>query len=197
MISLIEGIVTDKDPSKLRIVVRVGGIGFDLLVPAGTLERSPEIGKPIFLYTYLHVREDILQLYGFESRRARDLFVKLMSVSGFGPQKALGVLSVHAPEVFEEMIRTQDIERLTQIPGIGRKSAERLVLEMKDKVEEIPTEVPKLTRFGRAFQEAEEALVSLGFSRSEARGALRDFPDSKGNVEELVQFGLKVLARRK
>ncbi|MDD5747588.1 MAG: Holliday junction branch migration protein RuvA [Actinomycetota bacterium] len=199
MIGYIEGKVTAKDPKRLLLVVQIGGLGFEVLVPAGTLERAPDMGEDISLHTFLHVRDDLLQLFGFDSVRARDLFVKLMSISGFGPQKAIGALSVFSPEDFEEMIRNSDIERLTEIPGIGRKTAERMVLEMRDRIEE---PYPRAELSGTAFrvmEEAVEAMVALGFSSSEARGALREFKgDVRGvTVEEMIQFGLKFIGSGK
>jgi Holliday junction DNA helicase RuvA len=144
------------------------------------------------------VREDALQLYGFESRRARDLFIKLMSVSGFGAAKALSVLSIFPPDRFETVVKMGDADTLTMIPGVGRKGAERLLLEMKDKVEPSVEDVTGLPADGRfAFKEAAEALVQLGYSRLEAHDALKEFPFKAGEepaVEDLLQFALKRMA---
>lgn len=197
MISFIEGKVIEKNSR--RLVVIVGGLGLEIQAPAGTLDKAPEVGRMVSLHTYLHVREDVLQLYGFDSPRSRDLFTKLMSLSGFGPQKALAVLSVFSPEGFETVIRDEDADSLTRIPGVGKKSAERLILEMRDKIEEgVPFEIVGATPVRRrALEEATEALVALGFSRPEAHESLKGYPAGEGEakVEEMLQFALKQVGR--
>ncbi len=191
MISYLSGKVIEKAPEHL--VLLVGGMGLEVRAPAGTIDRAPEVGGDFALYTYLYVRDDALQLFGFDSPRARDLFTKLMSVSGFGSQKALAVLSVFSPEGFDAVIQRGDAEALTIIKGVGRKGAERLLLEMKDKVE--PSfEAAEMPPEGlQPVQEAAEALVQLGYSRGEAHEALKKFPfdGREPAVEELLQFALK------
>ena len=192
MIAFIRGTVAEKNPDGL--VVQVGGIGFEVRAPAGTIDRAPSVGREVSLFTYLLVRQDAMQLYGFDSSRARDLFVKLMSVSGFGSAKALQVLSVFSPEGFEEVIRDGDADRLTMIPGVGKKGAQRLLLEMRDRLELFPQELTGIPEFRRrAFDEATEALVQLGYTRHEALGVLRRYPfsEGEGTVEELLQWSLR------
>jgi Holliday junction DNA helicase RuvA len=193
MISYVSGELIEKDLD--RLVVLVSGIGLEVRAPAGTVDKAGEVGSKISLFTHLHVREDVLQLYGFDSRRARDLFVKLMSVSGFGAVKALGVLSIFTPEEFESAIMMGDSQRLTAIPGVGKKNAERLLLEMKDKFEPSAEEFTGVPADGRTmFKEAAEALVSLDFTRSEAAEMLKKYPFKEGqepSIEELLQFALK------
>jgi holliday junction DNA helicase RuvA len=196
MISYLKGRLIEKDPD--RLVVLVGGIGLEVRAPAGTIDRSPEPGSELELYTYLHVRQDVLQLYGFDSARARDLFLKLISVSGFGSQKALSVLSIFPPDRFENVIKMGDADALTLIPGVGRKGAERLLLEMKDKVEPSADDFKGMPADGRfTVQEAAEALVQLGYTRIEAYDALKEYPSSaeEATVEELLQYALKKMAR--
>lgn len=191
MISFLNGTVVEKGANHL--VVQVGGFGFEVRAPAGTIDRAPSAGSKASLFTYLHVREDALCLYGFDSPAARDLFVKLMSVSGFGAAKALGVLSVFSPEQFEGIVGREDADALTVIPGVGKKGAQRLVLEMKDKVG-LPEELAGVPEGQRApVAEAAEALVQLGYSRGEALDALRRFPVDAGEatVEDMLQFALK------
>jgi Holliday junction DNA helicase RuvA len=196
MISYIKGKLIEKTAE--HMVVLVGGIGLEVRAPAGTIDKAPEVGGDIALYTYLHVREDALQLYGFESPRARDLFTKLMTVSGFGSQKALAVLSVFSPEGFDAVVQRGDADTLTIIKGVGKKGAERLLLEMKDKVEPSVEDVAGLTGEGMGpFQEAAEALVQLGYTRFEAHEALKKYPfgGKEAAVEVLLQFALKNMNR--
>jgi holliday junction DNA helicase RuvA len=191
MISYLKGKVIEKGPNHL--VVLVGGFGLEVRAPAGTIEKAPSAGGDVALHTYLHVRDDALQLYGFDAPRGRDLFVKLMSVSGFGASKALAVLSVFSPDVFDEVVQNQDADRLTVIPGVGRKGAQRLLLEMKDKVEPGTPDAVGLPDDERlAFAEATEALLQLGYSRTEAFEALKKYPaGADRKVEEMLQFALK------
>jgi Holliday junction DNA helicase RuvA len=193
MIAYLKGKVIEKDPD--RLVVLVGGIGLEVRAPAGTIDRAPSAGGEVELHTCLHVRQDLLQLYGFDSPRARDLFMKLINVSGFGAQKALSVLSIFPPDRFEAVIRSGDADTLTLIPGVGKKSAERLLLEMKDKVEPSAEAIASLPADGKAlFEEAAEALVALGFTRLESNEMLKKYPFKSGEepgIEELLQFALR------
>ncbi len=197
MIAYLKGKILEKEPD--RLVVLVGGLGLEVRAPAGTIDRAPAAGGDVALHTYLLVRQDVLQLYGFDTPRARDLFVKLTSVSGFGAQKALSVLSIFPPDRFEAVIRSGDADTLTIIPGVGKKSAERLLLEMKDKVEPSAEDIVGLPADGKMlFEEAAEALVALGFTRLEASDMLKKYPFKSGEepgIEELLQFALKQRGR--
>lgn len=195
MITIIRGKVMERSAN--HVVVLVGGIGFEVRAPAGTIEKAPAPGGEVSLHTYLHVRQDVLQLYGFDSARGRDLFVRLLSMSGFGASKALAVLSVFSPDVFEEVIRSGDADRLTVIPGVGKKSAQRLLLEMRDKLELAPLDVSGLPeQRRRPFEEAAEALVQLGYTRSESYDALKKYPaGEEAGVQEMLQFALKNMDR--
>ncbi|HEY5530847.1 MAG TPA: Holliday junction branch migration protein RuvA [Candidatus Anoxymicrobiaceae bacterium] len=196
MISYLKGKLIEK--SAEHMVVLVGGIGLEVRAPAGTIDRAPETSADVSLYTYLYVREDALHLYGFDSPRARDLFTKLMSVSGFGSQKALAVLSVFSPEGFDAVVQRGDAEALTIIKGVGKKGAERLLLEMKDKIEPASEDLTALPVEARGpFQEAAEALVQLGYTRLEAHNALSKYSFASGDasIEELLQFALRNMDR--
>lgn len=196
MIAYLKGKLIEKGSDHL--VVLVGGIGLEVRAPAGTIDKAPEAGGDIALFTYLHVREDALQLYGFDSPRARELFNKLMTVSGFGSQKALAVLSVFSPEGFDAVVQRGDANALTIIKGVGKKGAERLLLEMRDKIEPSVAEVAGLPPEGRQpFGEASEALVQLGYTRLEAHEALKKYPFAgrEATVEDLLQFALKNMDR--
>jgi Holliday junction DNA helicase RuvA len=196
MISFIKGKLIEK--SAEHLVVLVGGLGLEVRAPAGTIDKAPELQQEVSLYTYLHVRDDALQLYGFESPRARDLFTKLMTVSGFGSAKALAVLSVFSPEGFDAVVQRGDADALTIIKGVGKKGAERLLLEMRDKIEPSVEDVGGLPPEGRQpFAEAAEALVQLGYTRAEAHQALKKYPfgGKEAPVEDLLQFALKNMNR--
>jgi Holliday junction DNA helicase RuvA len=175
-------------------VVLVGGLGLEVRAPVGTIDKAPGAGEEISLFTYLHVREDVLQLYGFDSAEARDLFMKLMSVTSVGPRLALSVLSVFSTAGFVKVVNQGDADALTIIPGVGKKSSQRLIIEMREKVGELPEEVISLSPERRLpLEEAMEALMQLGYSRQEAYSALRDYPFEEGvpTAEEMLQFALK------
>jgi Holliday junction DNA helicase RuvA len=192
MISYLTGKVMEKKPDGL--VVLVGGLGLEVHAPAGTIDKAPEAGEKVSLYTYLHVRQDVLQLYGFDSPEARDLFIELMSVTNVGPRLALSVLSVFSPAGFIKVVGDGDADALTIIPGVGKKSSQRLILEMREKVGKPLEEVITLTpERRRPFEEATEALMQLGYSRQEAYQALKNYPfeEEKPRVEDMLQFALK------
>lgn len=196
MISYLTGKVLERKPDGL--VVLIGGLGLDVHAPAGTIDKAPEAGEAISLYTYLHVRQDVLQLYGFDSSEARDLFVKLMSVTNVGPRLALSVLSIFSPAGFIKVVNEGDADALTIIPGVGKKSSQRLILEMREKVGMLPDEGISLTpERRRPFEEAMEALMQLGYSRQEAYHALKKYPfeEEEPRVEDMLQFALKSVDR--
>jgi Holliday junction DNA helicase RuvA len=196
VISYLTGKVLERNPDGL--VVLVGGLGLDVRAPAGTIDKAPEAGEAISLYTYLHVRQDVLQLYGFDSPEARDLFIRLMSVTNVGPRLALSVLSIFSPAGFVKVVNEGDADALTIIPGVGKKSSQRLILEMREKVGALPDEGISLTpERRRPFEEAMEALMNLGYSRQEAYQALKKYPfeEEEPRVEDMLQFALKNVDR--
>lgn len=188
-----------------QAVIDVGGVGYRVYVPSSTRACLPEVGREVKVYTFLHVREDALTLYGFASEAEFQLFELLLGVSGVGPKVALGILSGVTPEGFRRAVVCEDLATLTHIPGVGKKTAQRLILELKDKVgavgpistEMIAAAGPSLP--GDAWAEALEALVSLGYSRAEAGQALEKSKSAAGenpSPEQLVRLGLKALAGR-
>jgi Holliday junction DNA helicase RuvA len=196
VISYLTGKLLERKPDGL--VVLIGGLGLDVHAPAGTIDKAPDAGEAISLYTYLHVRQDVLQLYGFDSSDARDLFVKLMSVTNVGPRLALSVLSIFSPAGFIKVVNEGDADALTIIPGVGKKSSQRLILEMREKVGMLPDEGISLTpERRRPFEEAMEALMQLGYSRQEAYQALKKYPfeEEEPRVEDMLQFALKSVDR--
>jgi holliday junction DNA helicase RuvA len=132
VIARLKGILADKSPN--RLTVDVGGVGYDVLVPLSTFYGIGELGAPVVLRIHTHVREEVIALYGFASALEQDLFERLISISGIGPKLALAVLSGIDPGELVRAIRTQDVARLTRIPGVGKKTAERIGLELKDRL---------------------------------------------------------------
>ncbi len=176
-----------------RAVVQVGGLGIEVLASGRTLGGlSARLGEEVSLHTYLHVREDALQLYGFRSIRERVFFQWLIAVSGVGPRVALAVLSGYPVEELELAVARDDVKKFESISGIGKKLAQRLVVELGDKVGELPP-APAGEAGGPApsdgFLAARSALQHLGLSLREAEEALRGAPEA-APLEELVKYAL-------
>jgi Holliday junction DNA helicase RuvA len=171
MITFLEGLLVDKQPTSL--VVNVGGVGYDVRIPLSSYDRLPAPNAPIRILTYDHVREDDHTLYGFATETERKLFVLLMSVSGIGPKLALSVLSGLAVRDIKLALAGGDVKRLSSITGIGRKTAERMVVELRDKISagealEAATAGRPLSSEEVKLRDAILALVSLGYKRAEA-----------------------------
>jgi Holliday junction DNA helicase RuvA len=202
LIGSLRGILAEKTPQS--ILVDLAGIGFELMVPLSTLYGLPDPGEEVRLYVYTHVRENQILLVGFLRQEEKEVFRFLTSVSGVGPRLALNILSALPPEEVLEAILQEDSQRLRAVPGVGRKTAERIVVELKDRIP------PREIRIGRAAElrlsdrqvvlEALSALVNLGYSRSEADKAVSRVLERKpeaGNlrVETLLKEALRSLAR--
>ncbi|MFZ5825581.1 MAG: Holliday junction branch migration protein RuvA [Bacillota bacterium] len=189
------------------VILDVNGVGYRCLVPSSTRSRLPSTGQSVHLYTSLQVREDSMTLYGFLTAGEYDLFELLLRVDGIGAKVALGVLSATAPDSFRRAIAFEDITALCRIPGIGKKTAQRMVLELKDKVGSVgpntgvePVGLAAVSGAapGDVYAEAAEALSALGYSRVEAGQALDRARKEAGEaptVETLVRLGLKHLFR--
>ena len=182
------------------MVVEVGGVGYRVTIPVSSFYRLGEPGAEVSLLTYTHVREDVIALFGFMTPGEQVLFERLISVAGVGPKLAINILSgIEAPELIQAL-RAGDIARLTRIPGVGKKTAERLVLELKDKMPAaVAAEAPAATGGARSPKDdLVSALVHLGYSRPEAeRGverALRE--DGGGRFEDLLRRALRILSGR-
>jgi holliday junction DNA helicase RuvA len=173
MIAYVQGRLTAKTPT--AIVVETGGIGLQLTIPLSTYEALGEVGREVRVLSYLHVREDALQLFGFSTENERRLFLLLLSVTGIGPKVAQGILSGISVDGFESAVRRQDVPALVKVPGVGKKTAERLVLELRDKIGEIGTGGSETVLSGRSgiLEEAVLALVSLGYKRAQAQEAVQ------------------------
>jgi Holliday junction DNA helicase RuvA len=179
-----------------RAVIEVGGLGLEVLASGRTLGAlSPHLGEEVGLHTYLHVREDALQLFGFRDPGERVFFLWLTGVSGVGPKVALAVLSGYPVAELETAVARDDVKKFESIPGIGRKLAQRLVHELKDKVGGLPpaaagdTGGPGAPAAADAFLAARSALQNLGLTLREAEEALRGAPEDAA-LEDLVKFAL-------
>jgi holliday junction DNA helicase RuvA len=179
-----------------RAIIEVGGFGIEVLASGRTLGAfSGRLGDEVSLQTYLHVREDALQLFGFQSTGERTFFLWLIAVSGVGPKVALAVLSGYPVDELELAVARDDVKKFESIPGIGKKLAQRLVVELKDKVGQLPP--VGAGEAGRsagpapsdAFLGARSALQNLGLTLREAEDALRGAPDGS-SLEELVKYAL-------
>lgn len=179
---------------KDHLVVSVGGVGFKVYVPTSFLENLGGIGRQVELFTHLHVRENELAMYGFNSEDERALFELLLSVSGVGPKVAMSLLSAMSPDSLRLAIAQGNAEALTRVPGIGPKMARKIVFHLKDKVavELGPEAVPLLTE---ADAEVIAALTSLGYSVVEAQAALQSLPAEEMPIEERVRLALAYFAK--
>ncbi|HEY5431852.1 MAG TPA: Holliday junction branch migration protein RuvA [Coriobacteriia bacterium] len=173
-------------------IVEVGGIGYRLIMSTSSLAALPAEGDEVTVHTYLHVREDELTLYGFESEDERALFEALIGVSGVGPKVALAVLSALKPDVLRTALARDDVALLSSVPGVGKKTAQRLLIDLKDKLG-----APGLGAGGgggssHAAVEARDALLAMGFSPAEAAAGLREVPVG-ATTEQLLRAALKAL----
>ena len=192
MIATLEGILEYRGNDS--IIINVDGIGFRVYVPSSTLSQLGAVKGKVFLYTHLHVREDNISLYGFASSEELALFKNLISVSGIGAKLALALLSALNPEQLVMAITSGDIDLLSQAPGIGKKMASRLVVELKGKLEKEWKEVALPLAPGSA--DALAALTGLGYSVAEATKAISKLPDSEElSLEEKIKMALQQMAR--
>jgi Holliday junction DNA helicase RuvA len=174
MIALLRGVLIEKHPN--QAVVETGGVGYDVIIPISTFTHLPDAGAEVRLRIHTHVREDALALYGFVTQDEKALFEKLIGVSGIGPKLAVTILSgLAAPDLIHS-IRRGEVERLTKIPGIGKKTAERMVLELRDKLPAVTGEeptAPAAAALSPVDQDVLSALLNLGCGRPQAEAAVR------------------------
>ncbi|HEX9712705.1 MAG TPA: Holliday junction branch migration protein RuvA [Actinomycetota bacterium] len=196
MISFIDGTLVEVLAD--GAVIEVGGMGYRLLMPVSSIADLPAPGKRIKVQTQMQVREDALMLYGFSTGEQRDLFGVLLGVAGIGPKGALAVLSIYSPDAFRKAVATEDLDALMLIPGVGKKTAARMILELREKLA-LPelAVVPGGSRGARgALVEVRGALLSLGYSAAEAREAIGKLDAGADEpVEALLKQALKELAR--
>jgi holliday junction DNA helicase RuvA len=197
VIAFLQGILTAKLLD--RVELDVNGVGYEVIVSQKTLQAVPAIGKSVLLKTYLHVREDVQQLFGFLKDSEKQAFLMALSVSGVGPKAAMNVLSTYAPEAFFQAVMHNDLAGLKAIPGIGQKTAQHLVLELKDKVTKLVgvgvfSDEGVLGSESKAISDALQAMMALGYSAVESRRAVLSAAQTMGEkvtVEEVLKASLK------
>jgi Holliday junction DNA helicase RuvA len=196
MIGLLRGRLLEKRPN--QVILDVGGVGYLVAVPLSTFAALGELHAEVTLLIHTHVREDALSLYGFLSQREKHLFELLLGASGVGPTLALKILSGMNVEELVPAIRGGDLARLTKIPGVGRKTAERMVLELRDKLESVAVEAEKPAPASPAGIESDvkSALINLGYDERTAESAVSEARREAGasNFEKLLRLALGVLS---
>lgn len=206
MIAYIRGILAYREPEEHLVIVETGGVGYGILVSGRDLDLLPGHGEEIRLYTYLQVKEDGLQLYGFLTREDQKLFRLLIGVSGIGPKGALGILTALSADDLRFAVLSEDAKTIARAPGIGHKTAQKLILELKDKLKLEDAFEARLAKtdpgtgaeglgLTAAKNEAVEALTALGYSQTDALKAVRQVePTEEMGVEELLKAALKHMA---
>ena len=195
MIALLRGILIEKHPN--QAIVEAGGVGYDVTIPVSTFTHLPGTGAEVRLRIHTHVREDALSLYGFLTGEEKALFEKLISVSGIGPTLAVKVLSgMAAPDLIGAIIRGE-VDRLVRIPGVGKKTAERMVLELRDKMPAVSGELPSAPTpaLSAVDQDVLSALLNLGCARPQAEAAVRKAKSSgvPADFEPLFRRALELV----
>jgi len=193
MIGRISGVLLEKNPP--QVLVDVGGLGYDIDVPMSTFYNLPRTGEKVVLFTHLVVREDAHLLYGFGSEAERATFRTLLKVSGVGPKVALSVLSGMSVNDLAEAVTLQESGRLTKVPGIGKKTAERLLLELRDKLKvDVRIAVGGSPEAPSSNGDVLNALISLGYNEKEALFAIKQLPKDVG-VSDGIRQALKLLSK--
>ena len=201
MYAFIEGEVCEKLNGCLVLIA--AGVGWQLNCSNATLQAAPPVGEKMRCYTYLSVREDAMELFGFATREEKEMFTQLTGVSGIGPKTALGVLGAMPLRDLNLAILLGDVNALSRAPGIGKKTAQRITLELKDKISQADVSYDASSSAaggavpvpgGSAVSEAIEALVALGYSSTEARGAISQIKDQTDQPEELIRLALRAMA---
>jgi Holliday junction DNA helicase RuvA len=191
VIAWLRGKLVEKEPA--RVVIDVHGVGYEVFIPTTTFTAMPAPGSDVTLDIHTHVREDALALYGFSSRHERRVFERLITISGIGPRLAVTILSGGSVEGLVGAIRRGDLARLTSIPGVGKKTAERIVVELKDKLQDLSAEAPKPV----VETDVLSALENLGYSRPSAEAAIRRAVngDEDASFEVLFKRALQILTK--
>jgi Holliday junction DNA helicase RuvA len=189
VIALVEGAVAERSAG--RVVILTGGVGYELLVSASTLSALPPAGRRARVLTYLHVRDDAMTLFGFATPAERDLFELLIGVNGVGPKLALAVLSVLTPDALRRAVLDGDADAITVVPGVGKKVAARIVLDLKEKLGgdvDLPSASP--------LAEVRDALIGMGLSPQEVHEAVAGLDGRDGPVEDLLRGALQRVGAR-
>ncbi len=198
MIARLTGKLATKNPTD--VILDVGGVGYQVFIPLSTFYELPERGEPLTLQIYTAMRENALELYGFLSTQEKEIFKLLLSVSKIGPKMAQNILSGIAPQDLTSAILSGDLLKLSTIPGIGKKSAERLVLELKDKIPKAQSAAQESAALpGELLEDALSALLNLGYRRALAEDVVKRALNEAGRdsqLEEIIRLALKYLAGR-
>ena len=192
MIASLSGMLIAK--SGQSAVIEAGGVGYRLLMPTPDLGSLPPVGQEVRVFTYLQIKDDAINLYGFENEAKKDLFIQLIGVSNVGPKVAMTILSHLSPDQLAQAIITEDFALISCAPGVGRKTAQRLVLELKEKLGSGEALTVVGGQPASALVQAREALTNLGYDASEAAGALAGADEGR-TVDWYIKFALKRLAR--
>jgi holliday junction DNA helicase RuvA len=203
MIAFLSGKLLEKTANS--VIVDVAGVGYEVLIPLSTFYEIGDVGSEIQLRIYTHVREDAIQLFGFKTNRERDLYLKLISVQGVGAKSGITMLSGMSADEIIDAIRKDNLAKLTAIPGVGRKTAERLVIELRDKVGELAmataagdTDISTAGSTGDdVFDDALSALLNLGYQRNAAEKAVQQVRRDgvEANVQKILRASLQKLAK--
>lgn len=200
MIALLTGRVVSKT-SPNELIVDVAGVGYQVLTTVATLEEAKGISEEITLYIYTHVREDTLSLYGFFTDEEKQLFIKLLKVNGIGPKLALAILSGVPPADFVQAVTSEDMVRLNAIPGVGKKTAERIIVDLKDKLLKmggmLPCSNSAAAKKSTIYSDALSALTNLGYNQIMAERALGKIGvDNESKLATTIKDALKELTKR-
>ena len=196
MIAKISGSLAHKEPGE--VIVEVGGVGYQLFISLGVFYRLPEMGAPVSLFVHTHVREDALQLFGFLEYEEKQTFLIMNGVSGIGPKLAIGILSGIPSRELVRALREGDQVRLVSIPGVGKRLAERMIVELKDKLMALPEEnqMGKQDGSSQLMRDAVSALVNLGYRRVESEKIVREVVNGdEGNLEVVLKETLRRLSQ--
>lgn len=195
MIGQLRGTIAMKRPPQL--ILDVSGVGYELEAPMSTFYKLPSIGEAVQLFTHMMVREDAQRLFGFYEERERKLFRALLKVSGVGPRLALTILSGIEPDAFVQSVNLGDTATLVRLPGVGKKTAERLLIEMRDRlkdwgeVDQTAVLQAPVTGIPNLIQEAIDALIALGYKPQEATRSVRAVDTEVNSAEELIRLALQ------
>ncbi len=195
MIAYLRGRLLEKHPN--QVIVDVDGVGYSVHIPVSTFYQLPERGSEARLFIHTHVREDLLALYGFLTAKDKALFERLISVSGIGPRLAVTLLSGLDADELTQAIRQGDVQRLTRIPGVGRKTSERLVVELREKLGGAEAAAPAAPALGESGEEVVSALLNLGCGRPAAEAAVEKARQSgtPDAFEPLFRAALKIVMK--
>ncbi|TVM34695.1 Holliday junction branch migration protein RuvA [Oceanidesulfovibrio marinus] len=198
MIAYLEGRLLEVGESSL-VLVTEGGVGYELYAPVPLLARLPVRGEQLTVYVQTIVREDAIELYGFEDWESRKLFAMLISISKLGPKTGLAILSMYSPDDLRRVVADEDVAALTKVPGIGKKTGQHIFLELKYKLKDTVGDLPAAGPAGSVLRDAVTGLVNLGYSEEEARPAVEQAlaDDADLDVAEALRAALKRLAAKR